>query len=130
MLLEYNIQYIDPEPVQEQDKDNDGITREMVKWYETSTNSNLDRIITAFEQQKTVISEIIVPLHNNSHFLMIHVILPSQKNGGGFIYDYLVKEVDESNLISKMWWAKFFGIFYIKKFFLNDNVFMDVADMG
>ena len=53
---------------------------------------------------KKVMSKIIVPLHNNGHFLMLHVILPSQdkKNGRGFIYDYLPKETDESNMISKM----------------------------
>ena len=33
--------------------------------------------------------EIIVPLHNNGHFVMLHVILLSQdkKNGGGFSAD-------------------------------------------
>ena len=60
--------------------------------------------------------ETIAPLHNNGHFVMLHVILQSQdkNNGGGFIYDYLPKETDENNLIPKMWWAKFFGIFYNK----------------
>ena len=91
-------------PVQDQDEGNDDINDEMVKWYETSTNSNLDRILTAFEQQRTVMSDIIVPLHNNSHFEMLHVILPSEeKHSGVFVYDYLPKEADESNLISKIW---------------------------
>ena len=118
--------------VQDQDEDKDDITREMVEWYDTSTNSNLDRILTAFEQQQQVVSEIIVPLHNNGHFVMLHVILPykDKKNGGGLIYDYLPKETDENNLISKMWWAKFVGIFYQKQVLLKYNTYMGVTDMG
>ena len=76
--------------------------------------------------------EIIVPLHNNGHFLMICVILLSQdrNHGGVFIYKYLGKGEDESNLISKMRWAKFFGIFYQKQALLKDNVYMGVKDMS
>ena len=36
--------------VQDQDEDKNDITREMVECYETSTNINLDKILTAFEQ--------------------------------------------------------------------------------
>ena len=61
---------------------------------------------------------------------MIDVILPSQerKNGEVFIYGYLGKRVNESNLRAKIWRAKFFGIFYNKQVLLNGNVYMGVKD--
>ena len=47
--------------------------------------------------------EIIVPLPNNGHFVIFHVILPSQdrNNGGVFIYNYIGKGEDKSNLIAR-----------------------------
>ena len=106
----------DLKSIQDQDEDSDGIKDEIAIWYQTSTKIHLDRILSVFEQQNKVMSEIIVPLHNISHFVMLHFTLPSQdrNNGGVFIYSYLVKGEDESNLIAQFWGAKFFGIFYQK----------------
>ena len=103
----------------------------MVEWYDTSMNSNLDRILTAFERKKCM-SQVIVTLHNNGHFFILHITVPSwdKKNGGGFIYDCLPKQVDAYNLIFKMRWAKFFGIFYQKQVLIKDIVYMGVTDIG
>ena len=100
----------DKKHTQDQDEDSNGTTEEMVKWYKTTTKSHLDRILSVFEQQQKVMSEIIVPLYNNGHFLILHITLPSQErnNGGVFIYNYLGKGEDESSLIAKMW-ANFLG---------------------
>ena len=43
---------------------------------------------------------------------------------------YLGKGEDESNLIAKLWWAKFCGIFYQKYVLLKDNVYMIIKDMS
>ena len=57
---------------------------EMVKWYKITIKSHLDRILSVLEQQQKVMSEIIVPLHNNIHVAMFDVIFPSQdRNNGG-----------------------------------------------
>ena len=77
-------------------------------------------------------SEIIVYLHNNGYFVILDITLPSQdrNNGWVFIYNYLSKGEDENNLIAKMWWAKFFGIFYQKQVSLKDNVYMGIKEMS
>ena len=61
----------------------------MKNWYETSTKSNLDRNISVFTQNKTVMSQVVSLIHNNSNFLMLDVIFPSGERAHGevFIYD-------------------------------------------
>ena len=75
-------------------------------------------------------AEVIVPLHNNGHFVMLDVILPSQErnNGEVFIYDYLGKVVNERNLRANLGWAKFFRIFYKRQVLLNANVYIGIKD--
>ena len=62
--------------------------------YNKSTSSNLNRIISMFKQKKECIYHAVVPINNNSHFLMIDVFLPFPKktNGEVTIYNYLHKE--------------------------------------
>ena len=79
-----------------------------------------------FEHTQTVMSEVIVPLHNNIHFVMLYIVLTSQErnNGKAFIYGYLGKGVNKRNLRAKIWWAKSFVIFYKKEVILNEIFYM------
>ena len=67
-----------------------------------------------FAQNKKIMSEAIFHVHNNDHYIMLDIILPSteRSNGEVFLYDYLNKGVNKNNLRAKMWSAKIFVIFY------------------
>ena len=79
-----------------QEKDTDGIAEDMKKWYDTSINSNLDRILSAFTQKENSMSQVVAPLHNNVYFVMLDFILPylERINGEATISNYLHKAVN------------------------------------
>ena len=80
-----------------QEKNTDNTTTEMAKWYDTSTISNIDRILSIFTQKEKVIYQGIVPLHNNGRFVILDVIIPSTEgtNGKVVIFEYLHKAVNK-----------------------------------
>ena len=63
----------------------------MNDWYHTCTNSNIDRILSVLQGKKEIISHVVVHIHNDNHFVMIHVFIPSDKrsNVQVTLYDYL-----------------------------------------
>ena len=67
--------------------------------------SNLEKILSVFAQNKTVMYKVIVPTHNNGHYVILDVIIPSVEstNGDVFISNYLDKEVNQNNLRANMW---------------------------
>ena len=100
--------------LQNQEKSTDNTTKDMVKWYDISKNSNLDRSISMFIQKKKVITQVVVPIHNNGRFIIIDFFLPFIKRAHGevIIFDYLNKGVNQTNLRAKIWHAKFFSIYW------------------
>ena len=94
-------------------KDNNAITQEMKDWYHTKS-SNIDRILSVYQRKKEMISHFVVPMHNDNHFVILDVSLPTDKrpNGQVTLYDYLISGDNAKNLNTKMWWAKYFGIYH------------------
>ena len=60
--------------------DNNNTIKEMKKWYECSTCSNIDRILAAYDENKQIISHICAPIHRLNHFVILDAILPNDDN--------------------------------------------------
>ena len=88
-----------------QEKDKDSRIKEMKKWYNTSTNSNFDRILSVFTQNECIVSQVAVPLHNNGHFIMLEINLPSPERTSNKVtnYDYFRTGNNDTNLRANMW---------------------------
>ena len=72
-------------------KDNKGITKKIDDWYHTRTSSNIDQILSVIQEKKNILSHFVIPIHNDNHFVIIDIFVPSHKitNGQVTLYDYL-----------------------------------------
>ena len=75
-------------------KDAPRTSNKMKCWYNISTSSNIDRILSMFQQKTQIVCHVVVPIHNDCHVVMLDVFLPCAKrpNGEVTIYDYLDTE--------------------------------------
>ena len=95
----------------------------MKKWYESSTGSNIDRILAAYDEKKQIITHICAPIHSSNYFVLLDVILPNEDNKNDYvsIYNYHRNIRTQCIGIARMWWSKFFGIYSKEKTVLNNS---------
>ena len=112
-------------------KDIPNITKEMHDWFSMLTSFNIDRVITVFQQKKQIIPDVVVPIHNNNHFVMIDVFLPFDKipNSQFNIYDYLDSWDKNKNWVQKCG-ELIFGIYYQANSWFRENKYMGILDMN
>ena len=57
-------------------KDTSNITKKMNDWYHNHTSSNIDRILSVFQENKQMLSYIVIPIRNDNYFWCLTSFFP------------------------------------------------------
>ena len=113
---------------------------EVKKWYRTNNHLKLDYVLSYFDKKNMKLEHYCAPLNiKDAHWVTLDVSLPNETlpNGRVMTTDHM-HEVDDPDPISKsscnsrMWWAKYFGIYNKEKCGVNmmDNSFFSSNDLN
>ena len=94
--------------------------------------SNIDRVLAAYDRMHQSITHVCIPLHSVNHFVLLDVTLRNADNKNGYVsfYDYHQDIHTQKFNVSRMWWAKYFGIYGQDKDPINrGDVYLGTKDM-
>ena len=112
--------------------DNNNTIKEMKTWYESSTDSNIDRILAVYDEKKQIVTHICSPIHSVNRVFLFDVIIPKEGNKNGYvtIYNYHCNIITQYLDVARMWWSKFFGIYSKEKTVLtHSKIYLGIEDL-